>query len=93
MKSRSTETQQNLLKIQNPPPMPAIFIPPTIKNVFFLSNYRWQNSKERANRSTNNRDFVEKAKRDVTVKHYLSHEHSPNFILYLSKLLLLFYVI
>ena len=30
-----------------------------------LLNYKWQNRKERPNQSTNNRDMVEKAKRDM----------------------------
>ncbi len=31
----------------------------------FLSNYRWQNRKERPNRSTNNGDMADTAKCDV----------------------------
>ncbi len=38
-----------------------------------LFNSRWKNRKERVNRSTNNGDIVEKAKRDVVGERHLSN--------------------
>ncbi len=39
----------------------------------FLANFRWQDCKEPPNRSANNGDTMEKAKRDVVSLGYLSH--------------------
>ena len=52
------------LKIQNPIPIPDIFTPLTIINSFRI-NPSWKTRKERLNRSTKNRDVVDKAKHDV----------------------------
>ncbi len=43
-----------------------IFTPATIRNGF-LANQRWQNRKERRNRSTNNADMAEKSEHPESV--------------------------
>ncbi len=52
------------LKIQNSPPIPGFSLLWS-SEMAFISNFRWQNRKERSNRSTNNGDIDTIAKRIV----------------------------
>ncbi len=52
------------LKIKNPPSIVVIVNPVTIRKISSL-NSRWKTKKEGPNRSINNEDIVEKAKRNV----------------------------
>ena len=63
---KTTEAQlSKSLNIQNPPTDTDAFSLLLPSEMASLSNSRLQNNKERANRSTNNGDMVEKAKRDT----------------------------
>ncbi len=65
----SGKSSHNSLKIQNTPPIPAMFSSiPKPAGMASLSNSRWQIRKERQNQSINNGDMFDKANRSTVNK-------------------------